>query len=134
MNHLEITRAERCFFFFSGGSYVSPKPSSSCTLILWTCRLVGMNSSFLSAFRLLALNEGPDVQRVKKIERIIVCDKKYKYLSCSLFFFLKKKPTLKPLWTLTSVVVEVCQCFLVREYYGLVLRDNLSPQVFPAGR
>lgn len=38
---------------------VSPKPSSSFTLILWTCRLVETNSSFLSAFWLLALKEGP---------------------------------------------------------------------------
>ena len=43
----------------SSAEWSSPKPDSSCTLILWTCRLVGMNSSFLSAFRLLALNQGP---------------------------------------------------------------------------
>lgn len=35
--------------------------------------------------------------------------------------------------TLTSVVVEVRQGFLVRQYYGLVLRDDLSPQILPAG-
>lgn len=42
---------------------VSPNPSSSCTLMRCTWRLVDMNSSFLSAFRLLALNEGPDEER-----------------------------------------------------------------------
>lgn len=41
---------------------ISPKPSSSWTLILCTWRLVDMNSSFLSAFKLLALNDGPDME------------------------------------------------------------------------
>lgn len=57
------------FFFFLSCLCVSPKPSSSCTLILWTCRLVGINSSFLSAFRLLALNNGPNMVRVVKKDK-----------------------------------------------------------------
>lgn len=36
--------------------------------------------------------------------------------------------------TLTSVVVEVRQRLLVREEDGLVLGDDLSPQILPAGR
>lgn len=36
-----------------------PDPPSSWTLILCICKFVGTNSNFLSAFKLLALNEGP---------------------------------------------------------------------------
>lgn len=35
--------------------------------------------------------------------------------------------------TLTSVVMEIGKCLLVSGYYVLILRDNLSPQILPAG-
>lgn len=64
---------------------VLPKPSWSCTRILWTCRLVGINSSLRSAFRLLALNDGPKESRdnsrnnhqqsLNKLVRPLVCRK-----------------------------------------------------------
>lgn len=42
-----------------------PDPPSSWTLILCICKFVGTNSNFLSAFKLLALNEGPEKCRRK---------------------------------------------------------------------
>lgn len=107
--------------------HISPKPSSSCTLILCTCRLVGINSIFLSAFRLLALKDGPDV---------LSSEQTMDY-SCSVtddsLNTLWIHQHLKPMQTQTPVVVEVRQCFLVSLYYRLVLGDNLTPQTLPAG-
>lgn len=75
-----------------------------------------MNSSFLSAFRLLALNEGPAMDRRKDCETG------------------RTEPARSAQRTLTSVVVQVRQRLLVREEDVLVLGDDLPPQVLPAGR
>lgn len=75
-----------------------------------------MNSSFLSAFRLLALNEGPAADRRTGCETG------------------RTEPARSARRTLTSVVVQVRQRLLVRKEDVLVLGDDLPPQVLPAGR
>ena len=52
--------------FKRGAEKVLPDPPSSWTLILCMCKFVGTNSNFLSAFKLLALNEGPEKQSIRK--------------------------------------------------------------------
>lgn len=93
---------------------VSPKPRSSRTLILCTCRLVGRNSSFLSPFKWLALKEGPN-QEEKTPEH----------------YPPEPRP---PQENLTSVVLEVRQSLLVAPQNRLELGDDLTTKVLPAGR
>lgn len=91
---------------------ISPRPRSSWTLILCTCRLVGRNSSFLSPLRWLALKDGPEENTPEHEPP-------------------EPRPTQK---NLTSVVPEVRQGLLVAHQNRLELGDDLTPKVLPAGR
>lgn len=93
---------------------VSPRPSSSWTLIFCTCRLVGRNSSFLSPFKWLALKAGPDEEENTPEHHPP-----------------EPRPTQK---NLTSVVPEVRQGLLVACQNRLELGDDLTTKVLPAGR
>lgn len=92
----------------------SPRPSSSWTLILCTCRLVGRNSSFLSPFKWLALKDGPNEEETTP-ER----------------YPAEPRPTQEKL---TSVVPEVRQGLLVAHQNRLELGDDLTTKGLPAGR
>lgn len=83
-----------------------------------------MNSSFLSAFKVLDLNEGPE--RRHKPERNTSV---YKGIKRTTVIFYMKIHVVH-----TFILVQVAYSFLVGEDDGLVLSDDLPPQVFPTWR
>lgn len=84
-----------------------------------------MNSSFRSAFRLLALNEGPDVQWVKKNERIIYVTKRTRIIVVACF---------KKTYSETSVDTHLCSRWGLSVFPGMqVLWSGTERQSVAAG-